>query len=218
MEEGGPWDIIVVGAGSAGSALAARLTEDPALKVLLLEAGAASHPYSSIPMSFAFLMNHPTANWRYKSVPEEGTANREIPVPRGRLVGGSSAINGLVYVRGQPIDYDTWAQFGNRGWSYEDVLPVFRRMENYEHGADDWRTRGGPLHVCESYDQSPLYDALQAAGDTLGIPRNRDYNGAGQEGIVRTQTTIRDGRRTSAAVAYLKPARGRPNLRIVPDA
>ena len=218
MEQGGTWDVIVVGAGSAGSALAARLTEDPKLKVLLLEAGAASHPYTSIPMSFAFLMSHPTANWRYKSVPEAGTANREIPVPRGRLVGGSSAINGLVYVRGQPIDYDTWAQFGNRGWSYEDVLPVFRRMENYEHGGDDWRTQGGPLHVCESYDQSPLYDALQAAGDTIGIPRNRDYNGADQEGIVRTQTTIRDGRRMSAAIAYLKPARGRPNLRIVPDA
>lgn len=218
MEQGGAWDVIVVGAGSAGSALASRLTEDPRLRVLLLEAGAASHPYSSIPMSFAFLMSHPTANWCYKSTPEENTANREIPVPRGRLVGGSSAINGLVYVRGQPIDYDTWAQFGNRGWSYEDVLPVFRRMENYEHGADDWRTQGGPLHVCESYDQSPLYDALQAAGDSLGIPRNRDYNGASQEGIVRTQTTIRDGRRMSAAVAYLKAARRRPNLKIVPDA
>ena len=218
MQQDGSYDIIVVGAGSAGSALAARLSEDPRLKVLLLEAGAASHPISSVPMSFAFLMNHPTANWNYRSTPEEGTANRVIPVPRGRLVGGSSSINGLVYVRGQPIDYDSWAQFGNRGWSYESVLPVFRRMENYEHGADDWRSQGGPLHVCEAYDRSPIYDALQEAGDTLGIPRNRDYNGADQEGIVRTQTTIRDGRRMSAAVAYLKPARKRPNLRVVSDA
>lgn len=218
MQQGESYDIIVVGAGSAGSALAARLSEDPKLKVLLLEAGAASHPISSVPMSFAFLMNHATANWNYRSTPEDGTAGRVIPVPRGRLVGGSSSINGLVYVRGQPIDYDTWAQFGNRGWSYQDVLPVFRRMENYEHGADDWRSQGGPLHVCEAYDRSPLYDAVMAAGEAAGIPHNKDYNGATQEGIVRTQTTIRDGRRMSAAVAYLKPARSRPNLRVVPDA
>lgn len=218
MDQGGTYDVIVVGAGSAGSALASRLTEDPEIRVLLLEAGAASHPYTSLPMSFGLLIDHPTANWRYRSTPEEGTANREIPVPRGRVVGGSSAINGLVFVRGQPIDYDSWAQFGNRGWSFEDVLPVFRRMENYEHGADDWRSQGGPLHVCEAYDQSPLYDAVFAAGDAVGIPRNRDYNGATQEGIVRTQTTIRDGFRMSAAKAYLDPARSRPNLRIVADA
>jgi len=214
----GEWDVIVVGAGSAGSALAARLSEDPALRVLVLEAGAKSHPYTSLPMSFGLLIDHPTANWRYRSVPEPGTANREIPVPRGRLVGGSSAINGLVYVRGQPLDYDSWAQFGNRGWSFEDVLPVFRRMEHYEHGADDWRSQGGPLHVCEAYDRSPLYDAIFAAGETIGIRRNPDYNGADQEGLVRTQTTIRDGRRMSAAVAYLKPARRRPNLRVIADA
>ena len=210
-------DFIIVGAGSAGSALASRLSEDGRFRVLLLEAGAKSHHYTSLPMSFGLLMNHPTANWRYASVPEPGTANREIPVPRGRLLGGSSAINGLVYVRGQPLDYNTWAQFGNRGWSFDDVLPVFRRMENYEHGADDWRHQGGPLHVCEAYDQSPLYEAIFRAGEAVGIRRNPDYNGADQEGFVRTQTTIRDGRRQSAAVAYLKPARGRPNLEFVPD-
>lgn len=210
-------DFIIVGAGSAGSALASRLTEDGRFRVLLLEAGAKSHPYTALPMSFGLLMNHPTANWCYTSTPEPGTENREIPVPRGRLLGGSSAINGLVYVRGQPLDYDTWAQFGNRGWSFDDVLPVFQRMENYEHGADEWRRQGGPLHVCEAYDQSPLYEAIFQAGEAVGIQRNPDYNGANQEGFTRTQTTIRDGFRQSAAVAYLKPARGRPNLEIVPD-
>lgn len=218
MDQVETYDFVIVGAGSAGSALASRLTEDPKLKVLLLEAGAASHPYTSLPMSFGLLIDHPTANWRYRSIPEKGTANRPIPVPRGRVVGGSSSINGLVYVRGQPIDYNTWAQFGNRGWSFDDVLPIFQRMENYEHGADDWRSQGGPLHVCEAYDQSPLYEAIFAGAESIGLKRNRDYNGADQEGVVRTQTTIRDGRRMSAAVAYLKPARNRPNLRIVADA
>jgi choline dehydrogenase len=211
-------DFIIVGAGSAGAALANRLTESGKHKVLLLEAGAASHPYSRMPASFGLLISDPAANWCYASVPEPATANREIPVPRGKLLGGSSSINGLVYVRGQPLDYDTWAQRGNRGWSFDDVLPIFKRMENYEHGADDMRAQGGPLHVCESYDQSPLYEAIFRAGEAIGIKRNPDYNGADQEGFVRTQTTIKNGIRQSTAVAYLEPARKRPNLRIVTDA
>ncbi|WP_420565853.1 GMC family oxidoreductase [Thalassobaculum sp.] len=211
-------DFIIVGAGSAGAALANRLTESGKHKVLLLEAGAASHPYSRMPASFGLLISDPAANWCYASVPEPATANREIPVPRGKLLGGSSSINGLVYVRGQPLDYDTWAQRGSRGWSFDDVLPIFKRMENYEHGADDMRAQGGPLHVCESYDQSPLYEAIFRAGEAIGIKRNPDYNGADQEGFVRTQTTIKNGIRQSTAVAYLEPARKRPNLRIVTDA
>ena len=215
---GDTYDYIIVGVGSAGSVLANRLTEDGRSRVLLLEAGPASHPYTSLPISFGLLIANPAANWCYRSEPEEGTANREIPVPRGKVLGGSSAINGLVFVRGQPLDYDTWAQFGNRGWSFDDVLPLFQRMENFEHGADDLRSQGGPLNVVEAYDQSPLYDAIYAAGEELGHPRNPDYNGASQEGICKTQTTIRNGRRMSTAVTYLKPARSRPNLRIVTGA
>ena len=211
-------DFIIVGAGSAGAALASRLTESGRHRVLLLEAGAASHPYSRMPASFGLLISDPAANWCYKSTPEEATANREIPVPRGKLLGGSSSINGLVYVRGQPLDYDTWAQRGNRGWSYDDVLPIFKRMENYEHGSDDMRAQGGPLHVCESYDQSPLYEAIFRAGEAVGIRRNPDYNGADQEGFVRTQTTIKNGIRQSTAVAYLDPARKRENLKVVTGA
>ena len=211
-------DFIIVGAGSAGAVLANRLSASGRWSVLLLEAGAASHPYCTIPVSFGLLIDHPSANWRYFSEPEAGTANREIPVPRGKLLGGSSAINGLVYVRGQPLDYDTWAQLGNRGWSFEDVLPVFRRMEDFERGADDLRGEGGPLHVSEVPDQNPLYDALFAAGEEIGIARNPDYNGATQEGMCKTQTTIRKGRRMSTAHCYLRPAHSRSNLRIVTGA
>ena len=130
------YDYIIVGAGSAGAALAYRLSENAANRVLLLEAGKASHPYSRLPVSFGLLIDHPGANWRFTSEPEAGTANRAIPVPRGKLLGGSSSINGLVYVRGQTLDYDTWAQFGNRGWSWQDVEPLFKRMENYEKTGD----------------------------------------------------------------------------------
>ncbi len=212
------YDYIIVGAGSAGAALAARLTEDARVKVLLLEAGKASHPYSRFPISFGLLIDDPAANWCYRSAPEANTNNREIPVPRGKLLGGSSAINGLVYVRGQPMDYDTWAQMGARGWSWQDVAPVFRRMENFEGGDDGVRGVGGPLHVSEVPDQNPLYDALFKAGEAAGYKRNRDYNGLDQEGVVKTQTTIRRGVRMSTAQAYLRPARGRSNLHIVTEA
>ena len=134
------------------------------------------------------------------------------------MLGGSSAINGLVYVRGQPLDYNNWAQLGNRGWSFDDVLPIFQRMENYEPGSDEWRRQGGPLHVSEVADQNPLYDALIAAGEEIGLPNNPDYNGADQTGLCKTQTTIRGGKRMSAAVAYLAPARSRPNLTIATEA
>jgi choline dehydrogenase len=212
------YDYIIVGAGSAGAALAARLTEDGKTRVLLVEAGKASHPYSRLPVSFGLLIDHPGANWRFQSEPELGTANREIPVPRGKLLGGSSAINGLVFVRGQRLDYDTWAQQGNRGWSWDDVLPVFRRMETYEGKGDATRGTDGPLRVSEVPDQNPLYDALFAAASVAGYRRNLDYNNGDQEGIVKTQATISRGRRMSTAHCYLRPARGRPNLRIVTEA
>ena len=206
------YDYIIVGAGSAGCVLANRLSENSKNRVLLLEAGAKSHPIARIPISFGKLIDDPRANWCYDSEPDERMANRRIPVPRGKLLGGSSSINGLVYVRGQPLDYDTWAQLGNRGWSFQDVLPIFRRLENYEHGADEWRAQGGPLHISEAVDENPIYDALFAAGEEIGVGRNPDYNGASQEGICKTQTTIRNGRRMSTAYTYLRPAQGRANL------
>ncbi|TXL76368.1 choline dehydrogenase [Vineibacter terrae] len=213
------YDYIIVGAGSAGAALASRLTEDGRTRVLLLEAGRANHFWSRLPVSFGLLIDHPAANWRFKSEPEPGTANRAIPVPRGKLLGGSSAINGLVFVRGQPLDYNSWAQFGNRGWGWDDVLPIFRRMETYEKGdGGDWRGRSGPLRVSEVPDQNPLYEALFAAAVAAGYKRNPDYNGADQEGIVKTQATISHGRRMSTAHCYLAPARKRANLRIVTEA
>ena len=210
-------DYIIVGAGSAGSALASRLTEDPRTTVLLLEAGVASHPLSWLPVSFGLFIDHPRVNWRYSSVPEANTANRRIPVPRGKLLGGSSAINGLVFVRGQPLDYDSWAQMGNPGWSYPDLLPIFKRMETFEQGGDELRGLSGPLRVSEEPDQNPFYDALFAAAEELGIPRNPDYNGASQEGVCKTQTTISRGQRMSAARCYLAPARKRENLQIITD-
>ncbi len=208
------FDYIIVGAGSAGSVIANRLSSDRANRVLLLEAGPKGHPLTSIPVSFGKLIDNPAANWCYRSEPEASTNQRAIPVPRGRLLGGSSAINGMVYVRGQRLDFDTWAQLGNRGWSFDDVLPLYQRMEDTVLGNEDIRGRGGPLRVTQIDDDNPLYDAMFRAATELGIPNNLDYNGLDQEGIVRTQCTINKGKRVSAAVAYLDPARGRANLEI----
>jgi choline dehydrogenase len=212
------YDYIVVGAGSAGAALASRLSENPRSRVLLVEAGRASHPYSRFPISFGLLIDNPSANWRYQSEPEPGTANRAIPVPRGKVLGGSSAINGLVWVRGQPLDYDTWAQMGARGWSWQDVAPLFTRIESYEKGGANGRGTGGPLRVSEVPDQNPLYDALFKAAVAAGYKLNPDYNSEDQEGVVKTQASISRGRRMSVAHCYLDPAKRRPNLDIVTEA
>ena len=214
----GDYDYIVVGAGSAGAVLAARLSENPRTQVLLIEAGRRSHPYSRFPVSFGLLIDNPAANWRYESEPEPGTANRKIPVPRGKVLGGSSAINGLVWVRGQTLDYDTWAQMGARGWSWQDVAPLFTRIECYENGGANGRGTGGPLRVSEVPDQNPLYDALFKAAVAAGYKLNPDYNSEDQEGVVKTQASISGGRRMSVAHCYLGPARRRPNLHIVTEA
>ena len=213
------FDYIVVGAGSAGSVLANRLSADPKHRVLVLEAGRESHPWSRIPVGFARLIQNPAANWLYSSEPDDGTGQRRIPIPRGKLLGGSSSINGMVFVRGQSQDYDTWAQLGNRGWSYREVLPIFKDMESYQgDGDDEYRGRNGPLKVSESNESGPLYNALIKAAGQVGITHTKDYNGAQQDGIGMTQTTIRGGRRMSTAVCYLDPARtqiadgGRPRL------
>ena len=211
------YDYIIVGAGSAGCAVANRLSENPQNNVLLIEAGRASHPVTRLPASFALLIDNPLANWRYRSEPEESTGNREIPVPRGKLLGGSSAINGLVYVRGNKLDYDTWAQMGNTGWSYDDVLPFFKKMENYQGELSEIRGGDGPLKVSEVTDRNPIYDGLFKAAEENKIPVNKDYNGDDQEGISYTQTTIYKGERMSAKIAYLSPIKSRKNLTIITD-
>jgi choline dehydrogenase len=213
------FDYIVVGAGSAGAVVANRLSADPRTKVLLLEAGPASHPWSRIPVGYARLLTNPAANWLYSAEPESNTNGRRIPVPRGRMLGGSSAINGLAFVRGQAQDFDTWAQMGNPGWTYDSVLPFFRRMEAYQGGGDDrFRGREGPLRVTNPEPREPLYAALIEAAGEVGIAHNPDYNGARQEGIAMSQATIASGRRMSTARCYLDPIRRRANLRIVTGA
>ena len=201
------FDYIVVGAGSAGSVLANRLSADPKNRVLVLEAGREGHPWSRIPIGFARLIQNPAANWLYSSEPDEGTGQRRIPIPRGKLLGGSSSINGMVFVRGQSQDYDTWAQLGNRGWSYREVLPIFKDMESYQgEGDDEYRGRTGPLRVSENNETGALYDALIKAAGEIGIAYTQDYNGARQDGIGMTQTTIRGGRRMSTEHSSARPA------------
>ncbi len=212
-------DFIVVGAGSAGAAIANRLTENRRYQVLLLEAGGETHPLSRVPISFAKFINRPGVNWLYASVPEANTGGRPIPVPRGRMLGGSSAINGMVWVRGQRQDYDHWAQLGNRGWSYQDVLPIFKSMESYAAGDGELRGRGGPLEISDSEETGRrLYESFIEAAGAVGLKYNRDYNGAEQEGVAMTQASIGRGRRMSTARCYLEPARLRPNLTIETNA
>jgi choline dehydrogenase len=211
-------DFIIVGAGSAGAALANRLTENGRYQVLLLEAGGETHPLSRVPISFAKFINRPGVNWLYSSEPDANTGGRRIPVPRGRMLGGSSAINGMVWVRGQRQDYDHWAQLGNRGWSWQDVLPIFKSMESYAGGDGELRGRAGPLKVSDIDESGRLYDSFFKAAESIGLNPNRDYNGGDQEGIAMTQASISRGRRMSTARCYLDPARTRPNLTIETNA
>lgn len=213
------FDFIVVGGGSAGCVVAARLSADPSIRVLLLEAGPRdTNPWIHIPVGYFKTMHNPGTDWCLKTEPDQGIAGRSIEWPRGRVLGGSSSINGLLYIRGQAEDYDHWRQLGCAGWSYEDVLPYFRRSENQQHGADEFHGSGGPLAVSDMRVKRDICDAFIAAAEKNGIPRTRDFNGARQEGAGYFQLTARNGFRCSAAVAYLRPARKRPNLSIVTDA
>jgi choline dehydrogenase len=210
------FDYIVVGAGSSGAVVAHRLSESGAYRVLCLEAGTKGSDYiwSRIPAGVAKLIDNPAVNWCYRAEPDDGSGQRRIEVPRGKMLGGSSSINGMVFVRGQRQDYDHWAQLGCRGWSYQDVLPLFKKMESYEGGSDEYRGRDGILKVTDSPRISPFFDKLIRSAETIGIKYNPDYNGAEQEGIAMSQATIAKGRRQSTAYCYLDPARGRPNLTI----
>jgi choline dehydrogenase len=213
------FDYIIVGAGSAGCVLANRLTASGKHSVLLLEAGPRDRNiWIHIPLGYGVLFKQPKVNWMYQTEPEPELGGRSVFQPRGKVLGGSSSINGLVYIRGQHADYDRWRQLGNVGWGYDDVLPYFRKAENQQRGADDYHGVGGPLAVSNPRQADPLCEAFIAAAEQTGIPRNTDFNGATQEGAGYFQTTTRRGRRASTAVCYLNPARGRPNLRIETDA
>lgn len=209
-------DIVIVGAGSAGCVLANRLSADPSVRVVLLEAGGRdTNPWIHIPVGYFRTMHNPAVDWCYKTEPDPGLNGRSIDWPRGKVLGGSSSLNGLLYVRGQPQDYDRWRQMGNTGWGWDDVLPLFKRAEDQERGEDEFHGTGGPLAVSNMRIQRPICDAWVEAAQAAGYPFNPDYNGATQEGAGYFQLTARNGRRCSAATAYLKPIRGRENLRIV---
>jgi choline dehydrogenase len=204
----------VVGAGSAGCVVAARLSEDGRHSVLLLEAGPRDrNPWIHIPLGTSKVLNDRRINWCYESEPEPALNGRRIFLPRGKVLGGTSAINGMVYIRGQREDYDGWRDAGNAGWSYADVLPYFRRAECQSRGGDPFHGTRGPLHVSDQ-PRHELCDAIIAAAAEIGQPRNADFNGAAQRGFGYFQLTTRRGRRCSAAAAYLRPARGRANLQV----
>jgi choline dehydrogenase len=217
--DAGQFDYIVVGAGSAGCVLASRLSAGGKHSVLLLEAGPRDRNiWIHIPIGYAKLFKDSSVNWMYQTEAEPELEGRSIFQPRGKVMGGSSSINGLIYVRGQRADYDRWRQLGNTGWGYDDILPYFKKAENQQRGADDYHGTGGPLSVSDPRQDDPLCDAFIKAAAEVGIPANPDFNGASQEGAGYYQTTTRNGRRGSTARTYLRSAHIRPNLKIKTNA
>ena len=222
-------DYIIVGAGSAGCVLANRLSADGKTKVLLLEAGGDDRPTKNpsqflsnmmihIPVGYSQTLKDPKVNWLYSTEPDPGTGGRSHVWPRGKVLGGSSSINGLLYIRGQDADYDNWRQLGCEGWSWDDVLPYFLRSQHQERDAGDLHGKGGPLNVSDVTTTHPVSDAVVDACEQAGIPRRADLNGGDQEGVSYYQLTVKNGQRCSAAVAYLHPAMGRQNLRVETNA
>jgi choline dehydrogenase len=229
MSDAGVFDYIIVGAGSAGCVLANRLSADPKNKVLLLEAGGDDRPTHNLkqfwsnlmihtPIGFGKTLNDPKVNWLYETEEDPGSGGRKHKWPKGKVLGGSSSINGLLYIRGQAADYDGWRQMGCEGWSSSDVLPYFKRSEHQERGADDHHSTGGPLNVSDMTEQHPISGALLEAAVEAGIPRSPDINAEHQEGVTWFQFTIKNGQRHSTAVGYLHPVMGRPNLAVATEA
>ena len=212
-------DTIIIGGGTAGCILAARLSENPAHRVLLLEAGPPdTDPWIHIPAGYARLFASGRYDWKFGTEPEPELGGRAIAWPRGRVLGGSGSINGLVFLRGSPHDYDRWAQAGARGWSYADVLPTFRRIEDWQGAPDPARGQGGPIPVSEPRGLAPGAAAFIAACEGAGFPHHADINAGSIEGVAPMQLNVRRGRRISTAQGYLRPARRRPNLRVVTNA
>lgn len=213
------FDYIIIGAGSAGCVVAERLSEDGGATVLVVEAGGSDQRFSiRMPLGYAKCFTDPTVNWNYQPEPDPGLAGRINHWPRGKVLGGSSSINALVWMRGHAGDFEDWRDAGNVGWGYADVLPAFRALEDNEAGADAWRSTGGPVHIADvSRKVHPLTQRFIEAGVELGLPHNRDFNGADQEGVGIFQQNVSHGRRVSAADAFLRPAMQRPNLSIMTD-
>jgi choline dehydrogenase len=212
------YDFIVTGAGSAGCAVAGRLSESGKYRVLLLEAGTKdTNPWIHVPLGYTKTYTDPRVNWMFDSEPEKELNGRTLYQPRGKVLGGTSSINGMVYMRGTPTDYDGWRQKGCEGWGYDDVLPFFRKAEDQERGPDEFHGSGGPLHVSNPV-RCALGDAMVAAALEAGVPANNDFNGANQEGVGYYQTTTTNRRRWSSARAYLGPAKGRQNLTVATEA
>lgn len=213
------FDYIIVGAGSAGCVLANRLSEDTTKQVLILEAGGSDiNPWIHIPVGYFKTMHNPKTDWCYMTEPDEGIAGRRLQWPRGKVLGGSSSLNGLLYVRGQPQDYDRWAKLGNPGWSFKEVLPYFKKSEDQERGEDDYHGVGGPLKVSDLRLRRPIADYFIKAAMQTGIPFNEDYNAEKQAGVAYFQQTAYKGFRWSTAKGFLKPARKRPNLTVITKA
>lgn len=213
------YDYIIVGAGSSGCVLANRLSTDPKNRVLLLEAGGRDlNPWIHVPVGYFKTMHNPATDWCYMTEPDKGINNRRLQWPRGKVLGGSSSLNGLLYVRGQAQDYDRWEELGNKGWSFKNVLPYFKKSEDQERGADEFHGVGGPLKVSDLRLRRPIADMFIKASVETGIPANKDYNGADQEGVGYFQQTAHKGFRWSTARGFLNPAKKRPNLTVITKA